>query len=118
MIQPTVTLNLVATPNPIVKLYGVILRSIIYTSILFLLPLLAFSLMVKALMDLSKLYGNEIKFSSEMYDILDAKLKIFHKMCRMADIQPDHYYEVFPIILKGRTHQFYWSWAVPLPKRG
>jgi len=67
-------------------------------------------LTTKALTDLSKLYNSEtIKFGGEMYDILDAKLKIFCEMCRMVNIQPYNYHEAFPLMLKGRAHQFYYD---------
>jgi hypothetical protein len=67
-------------------------------------------LAIKILTDLSKLYNSEaLKFGGEMYDILDAKLKIFHEMCRKADVQPYHYHEAFSTMLKGRAHQFYYD---------
>jgi hypothetical protein len=67
-------------------------------------------LKAKALTDLSKLYNSEtLKFGGEMYDILDAKLKIFREMCRKADVQPYHYHEAFSTMLKGRAHQFYYD---------
>ena len=44
-------------------------------------------LMMKLLTDLSKLYNNKaLKFGSEMYDILDVKLKIFYEICYKANI--------------------------------
>jgi hypothetical protein len=108
-IQPTATLNPTAAPNPTAELHGATLRPIIYTPIPSPSPPPALGLTAKALTDLSKLYSNEAKFGGEMYDILDAKLKIFREMCRMADIQPGHYHEAFPIMLKGRAHQFYYD---------
>jgi hypothetical protein len=63
------------------------------------------ALTTKALTDLSKLYHSEnLKFGGEMYDILDAKLKIFRDLCRKADVQPNHYHEAFSTMLKGRAH--------------
>src|SRR4051794_31349573 len=57
----------------------------------------------KALTDLSKLYNSEaLKFSGEMYDILDTKLKIFREMCCKANVQPYYYHEAFSTMLKGR----------------
>ena len=64
----------------------------------------------KALTDLTKLYSDEaLKFSGDKYDILDAKLKVFHEMYCKADIYPHHYHEAFSIMLKGRAHQFYYD---------
>jgi hypothetical protein len=75
-----VTLNLITTSNFIVKLYRTILRLIIYTLIPFLLLSLVLNFTVKVFMNLSKLYNNEIKFSDEIYNILNTKLKIFYKI--------------------------------------
>jgi len=65
---------------------------------------------IKALTDLSKLYHSEtLKFGGEMYDILEAKLKIFRELCRKTDIQPHNYHEAFSTMLKGKAHQFYYD---------
>ena len=40
----------------------------------------------KALTDLVKLYNDDNKFNSELYNILDAKLKIFKDLCKKANI--------------------------------
>ena len=40
----------------------------------------------KALTDLIKLYNDDNKFGGELYDILDAKLKIFRDLCKKTSI--------------------------------
>jgi hypothetical protein len=44
-----------------------------------------------------------------MYDILDAKLKIFRDLCRKAYVQPHHYHEAYSTMLRDRAHQFYYD---------
>jgi hypothetical protein len=44
-----------------------------------------------------------------MYDILEAKLKIFCELCCKTDIQPYNYHEAFSTMLKGKAHQFYYD---------
>jgi hypothetical protein len=86
VIQPTATLNPTAAPNLTAAIYGTTLNPPIFTPMPSPSPPPAPGLTAKTLTDLSKLYSNEAKFGGEMYNILDAKLKIFREMCRMTDI--------------------------------
>ena len=45
--------------------------------------------LLKLLVKLAKLYNNKIKFTSEIYNILDVKLQIFYDCCRKVRILKD-----------------------------
>ena len=58
----------------------------------------------KVLTDLSKHYHDtDLKFSGDLYDSLDTKLKIFYDLCRIAGVSPDLYHDAYPTMLKGRA---------------
>ena len=64
----------------------------------------------KVLTDLSKhYYDTDLKFSGDLYDSLDTKLKIFYDLCRIAGVSPDLYHDAYPTMLKGRARQFYYD---------
>ena len=57
-----------------------------------------------------KIYNdNEKKFSKEMYDILDTKLRIFYDCYAKIGMANTQYYNAFSIILKGRAVTFYYD---------
>lgn len=64
----------------------------------------------KVLTDLGKLYYNDSnKFGGELYDILDAKLKIFRDLCTKAGVPQGLYPQAYSTMLKGRAQQFYYD---------
>jgi hypothetical protein len=64
----------------------------------------------KVLTDLSKLYcDNSKKFGGDLYDILDAKIKIFRDLCNKAGVLPNLYHDAYSTMLKDRAEQFYYD---------
>ncbi|TIC89441.1 hypothetical protein CH35J_012884 [Colletotrichum higginsianum] len=64
----------------------------------------------KQLSDLSELYsGNNMKYSSEEYDVPDIQLTIVRETCHNAGIadDPSHLAVAFPFVLKGKATDFY-----------
>ena len=55
------------------------------------------------LVNLTKLYNDEIKFSSSLYDVLTIKLRIFHDTCAKVGIAPTQYHLAFSTMLSGRA---------------
>jgi hypothetical protein len=57
-----------------------------------------------------KIYNNDKKkFTGEMYDILDTKLRIFYDYCVKVGLPDTQYYNVFSVIFKGRVATFYYN---------
>ena len=57
--------------------------------------------LLKLLVKLAKLYNDEMKFTGEIYDILDVKLQIFYNCSRKVRILKDQLYEAFAVMLRG-----------------
>jgi hypothetical protein len=57
-----------------------------------------------------KIYNNDKKkFTEEMYDILDIKLRVFYDCCAKVGLSDTQYYNVFLVMLKGRAATFYYN---------
>jgi hypothetical protein len=57
-----------------------------------------------------KIYNNDKKkFTGEIYDILNIKLRIFYNCCAKVGLSNIQYYNAFLIILKGRAAIFYYN---------
>jgi len=57
-----------------------------------------------------KIYNNdEKKFTGEMYDILDTKLRVFYDCCAKVGLPDTQYYNAFSVMLKGRAAIFYYN---------
>ncbi|KAH6661479.1 hypothetical protein F5X68DRAFT_266345 [Plectosphaerella plurivora] len=68
----------------------------------------------KANADLAKMYDDSMKFSGDLYDVLQAKLAIFKDACRRVGITPQQYPGAFPTMLKGRAREYYYQHICPL----
>jgi hypothetical protein len=59
---------------------------------------------------LIKIYNNDKKkFTGEMYDILNIKLRIFYNCCVKIGLPDIQYYNAFSVMLKGRAVTFYYN---------
>jgi hypothetical protein len=59
---------------------------------------------------LIKIYNNdEKKFTGEMYDIFNIKLRVFYDYCAKVGLLDIQYYNVFSIMFKGRAVTFYYN---------
>ena len=57
-----------------------------------------------------KIYNNDKKkFTGEMYDILDIKLRVFYDCCVKVGLLNIQYYNAFLVMLKGRAVTFYYN---------
>jgi hypothetical protein len=57
-----------------------------------------------------KIYNNDKKkFTGEIYDILNIKLRIFYNYCAKIELPNIQYYNAFLIMLKGRVAIFYYN---------
>lgn len=63
----------------------------------------------RQLTDLTKLYSDEMKYSGEMYDVLEAKLLIFRDNCHKAGIPHAQFAGAFSIMLKGKALRYYFD---------
>jgi hypothetical protein len=64
----------------------------------------------RLIMDLFKLYqSNDKKYTKELYDILDIKLRVFYNCCKKVGLQEDQYYDAFSAMLKDRASDFYYE---------
>jgi hypothetical protein len=62
------------------------------------------------IIDLFKLYqDNNKKYTGELYDILDIKLRVFYDCCKKVGLQEDQYYDAFSAMLKGSASDFYYD---------
>ncbi|KAI0993120.1 hypothetical protein K3495_g15064, partial [Podosphaera aphanis] len=59
------------------------------------------------MLQFTKTYDREKKYTGNAYDLLDDKLKIFFNICFHTRITPGQFYAVFPRILTGRAEQYY-----------
>jgi hypothetical protein len=55
--------------------------------------------LLKLLVELAKLYSNEMKYTGEIYNILNVKLQIFYNCCRKIGIPKDQLHEAFSVML-------------------
>src|SRR5205814_342426 len=53
--------------------------------------------------------ANSKKFGGDLYDILDAKIKIFRDLCNKAGVPPNLYHDAYSTMLKDRAEQFYYD---------
>jgi hypothetical protein len=61
-------------------------------------------------MDLFKLYQSDNKkYTKELYNILDIKLRVFYNCCKKVKLQKDQYYNIFSAMLKDRASDFYYN---------
>ena len=65
--------------------------------------------MTKLLTDLIKLYGDDKKYTGELYDILNIKLLIFYNCCRKVGLPEDQYHNAFSTMLKDQAAHFYYN---------
>jgi hypothetical protein len=65
--------------------------------------------LTKLLTDLTKLYGDDKKYTGELYDILNTKLLIFYNCCRKVGLPEDQYHDAFSTMLKDRAAHFYYD---------
>jgi hypothetical protein len=57
-----------------------------------------------------KIYNNDKKkFTGEIYDILNIKLRVFYNYCVKVGLPDTQYYNAFSVILKGRAATFYYN---------
>ena len=62
------------------------------------------------LIELTKLYlDQEKRFSGELYNILNSKLRIFYNYCQKVRLEPNQYYNAYSVMLKGRASTFYYN---------
>jgi len=62
------------------------------------------------LTELTKLYSDqEKKYSRELYNILNTKLRIFYDCCQKIGLEPEQYHNVYSIILRGHASTFYYD---------
>jgi hypothetical protein len=61
-------------------------------------------------MDLFKLYqSDDKKYTRELYNILNIKLRVFYDCCKKVRLQKDQYYDAFSAMLKDRASDFYYD---------
>ena len=58
---------------------------------------------------MSKLYTEDMKFSGELFDVLNSKLVIFYDTCRKVGIGPGQYHDAYSLMLRGRASNFYYD---------
>jgi hypothetical protein len=57
-----------------------------------------------------KIYNNDKKkFTGEMYDILNIKLRVFYNCCAKVGLSDTQHYNAFSVMLKGRAAIFYYN---------
>jgi hypothetical protein len=57
-----------------------------------------------------KIYNNDKKkFTEEMYDILNTKLRVFYNCCAKVGLPDTQYHNAFLVMLKGRVVTFYYN---------
>jgi hypothetical protein len=61
-------------------------------------------------MNLFKLYqSNNKKYTKELYNILNIKLRVFYNCYKKVKLQKDQYYNTFSAMLKDRASDFYYN---------
>ncbi|EED21073.1 conserved hypothetical protein [Talaromyces stipitatus ATCC 10500] len=65
----------------------------------------------QALLNLGKMYTDELKYGAEKNDSFTWKLQIFYDLCQRAFIPPtqEAYHPAFPTMLKGQALQYYYA---------
>jgi hypothetical protein len=64
----------------------------------------------RLIINLFKLYqDDDKKYTRELYDILDIKLRVFYDCCKKVGLQEDQYYDAFSAMLKGSASDFYYD---------
>ncbi|EED22562.1 conserved hypothetical protein [Talaromyces stipitatus ATCC 10500] len=58
-------------------------------------------------MKFTKAWDKTKNYSGELYDILDDKVRIFLRLCRLTEIQLSQCWAVFPEMLSGRAETYY-----------
>jgi hypothetical protein len=62
------------------------------------------------IIDLFKLYQSDNKkYTEELYNILDIKLRVFYDCCKKVGLQKDQYHNAFSAMLKNRASDFYYD---------
>ena len=57
-----------------------------------------------------KIYNNDKKkFTEEIYDILNTKLRVFYNYCVKIGLLDIQYYNAFSVMFKGRATTFYYN---------
>jgi hypothetical protein len=57
-----------------------------------------------------KIYNNDKKkFTGEIYDIFNIKLRVFYNYCVKIGLSDTQYYNAFSVMLKGRVVIFYYN---------
>ncbi|KDN61364.1 hypothetical protein CSUB01_09653 [Colletotrichum sublineola] len=59
--------------------------------------------------DLAKLMTDEMKYSGEMYDVLDLKLNVFRDNCSKVGIEAHQWAPAFSLMLRGKAATFYFN---------
>ena len=49
------------------------------------------------------MYNNELKFSGNLYDVLNIKLNIFYNLYKKTSITKDKYTTAFSTMLRGKA---------------
>jgi hypothetical protein len=64
----------------------------------------------RLIIDLFKLYqSDDKKYTRELYNILDIKLRVFYDYYKKVGLQQDQYYKTFSAMLKDRASDFYYN---------
>jgi ethanolamine utilization protein EutP (predicted NTPase) len=56
-----------------------------------------------------KRYKEEMKFSGNLYDVLNTKLLAFYDICRKVDLPKEQYHKAYSIMLSGQALDFYYN---------
>ncbi|KAL0929723.1 uncharacterized protein CTRU02_215366 [Colletotrichum truncatum] len=63
----------------------------------------------KQLTEFAKLYPDDMKYSGDMYDVLEKKMPVFVDHCRMLGIHTSQYNRALPLILKGIAKTYFYA---------
>jgi hypothetical protein len=56
-----------------------------------------------------KRYREEMKFSGNLYDVLNTRLLAFYDICRKVALPKEQWHDAYSIILAGRALDFYYD---------
>jgi len=59
--------------------------------------------------DLAKIYNEDMKYSGELYDVINSKLQIFYDYYHKINLPKECHDKAFSIMLKGRASSFYYD---------
>ena len=59
-----------------------------------------------------KVYNDNIKFGSKLYDILSKKLKVFRDLYNKVGLAKEYYNRAILIMLKGRAITYYYNYII------